>query len=285
MAGAPERLTRDPALEMLPTLSGDGRKLAFISNRMGNTEVWLRDLETGKEQALTASPQSKFSVVISRDGSRVAYGAIDNRTQKIYVIPTSGGVPEVVCDGCGPPVDWSADGARLLFQIFRRGEGIFTVGLLDLTNGQPMELLEYPGHSLFRAHFSFDDRWIAVHADDPQGVTREMIVPFRPSSRPAAGDWIAVTDGATFDDTPRWSPDGKLLYYLSDRDNFRCVWAQRLQPQTMHPLGPPFPVQHFHAIRSSPGNVDLSALDIFVAENRMLINLGEVTGNIWLANP
>src|SRR5262249_5401817 len=51
VTGAPERLTRDPALEMLPTISADGRKLAFVSNRMGNTEVWLRDLETGKDQA------------------------------------------------------------------------------------------------------------------------------------------------------------------------------------------------------------------------------------------
>src|SRR5579885_37661 len=285
VAGAPERLTGDPAMEMLPTLSADGRKLAFISNRMGNTEVWLRDLETGKEQALTASPQPKFSAVISRDGSRVAYGAIDNRTSKIYVISTSGGVPEVVCNACGPPEDWSADGARLLFQIFRSDTGIFTVGLLDLTDGQRMELLEYPGHSLFRAHFSLDGHWIAVHADNPQGVTQEMIIPFRPPSKPAAGDWIPVTDGATFDDTPRWSPDGKLLYYLSDRDGFRCVWAQRLHPQTMHPLGAPFPVQHFHTMRSSPRNVDLSALDIFVAEDKMVINLGETRGNIWLANP
>jgi hypothetical protein len=50
-------------------------------------------------------------------------------------------------------------------------------------------------------------------------------------------------------------------------------------------LGPPFPVQHSYTVRSSPRNVDLSALDIFVVENRMLINLGEETGNIWLANP
>ena len=36
---------------------------------------------------------------------------------------------------------------------------------------------------------------------------------------------------------PFWSPDGNLLYFLSSRDGFLCLWAQWLDPSTKHPLG------------------------------------------------
>ena len=43
-----------------------------------------------------------------------------------------------------------------------------------------------------------------------------------------------------------WSPDGRLVYLLLDRDGFRCLWAQRLDAATKQPLGTPFAVQHWH---------------------------------------
>ena len=39
---------------------------------------------------------------------------------------------------------------------------------------------------------------------------------------------------------PIWSPDGNLLYFLSERDGFRCIWGQKLDPASKRPLGAPF---------------------------------------------
>ena len=71
---------------------------------------------------------------------------------------------------------------------------------------------------------------------------------------------VGITSGEHWDDKPRWSPDGKLLYFTSRRDCFHCLWAQRLRPDTKEPTGPPFYVQHFHDARLSMTNAGMSPL-------------------------
>jgi hypothetical protein len=96
--------------------------------------------------------------------------------------------------------------------------------------------------------------------------------------------WIPITDGKGLDREAAWSPDGNLLYFLSDRDGFRCIWAQRLQPATKRPVGEPSAVLHFHHARRSlraVGN-NVGAIGLSVAKGRLVFALGDVTGNIWL---
>jgi len=135
---------------------------------------------------------------------------------------------------------------------------------------------------LYRGHFSPDERWITFHADHPRSGTRVFIAPFRGTTPVEESDWIAVTEGGAFDDAPRWSPDGNRLYYLSDRDGFRCIWAQRLDPATKRPMGIPSAVQHFHRRQRSVVAVGVS-VDLCVARDKFVFTMGELRGNIWIA--
>jgi hypothetical protein len=58
-------------------------------------------------------------------------------------------------------------------------------------------------------------------------------------------EWIAIADGQS-DAAPVWSPDGNLLYFFSDIDGSRCIWARRLDLKTKRPVGEPFAVLHRH---------------------------------------
>ena len=71
--GPPEQLTRDLAADYLPSMSADGKKLAFVSWRSGNPDIWMKDLESGKEKPLTESPAEEIRPRISPDGSLVSY--------------------------------------------------------------------------------------------------------------------------------------------------------------------------------------------------------------------
>jgi hypothetical protein len=71
------------------------------------------------------------------------------------------------------------------------------------------------------------------------------------------------------------------LYFTSLRDGFHCLWAQRLRPDTKQPIGAPFPVHHIHRARLSLNNTGFAGLDMTVARDKILINLGELSGNIW----
>ena len=73
MKGPPEQLTRDLAADYLPSMSADGKKLAFVSGRSGNPDIWMKDLESGKEKPLTESPAEEIAPRISPDGSLVSY--------------------------------------------------------------------------------------------------------------------------------------------------------------------------------------------------------------------
>ena len=116
---------------------------------------------------------------------------------------------------------------------------------------------------------------------EEEGRSRVWIAPFRAGSSPEADQWIGVTSGEHWDDKPRWSTDGNLMYFTSLRDGFHCLWAQRLRPDTKEPIGPPIAVKHFHDSRLSITNTGVAALDVGIARDRIFINLGELTGNIW----
>jgi Tol biopolymer transport system component/tRNA A-37 threonylcarbamoyl transferase component Bud32 len=279
--GEPSRLTADVSTEALPTVSADGAKVVFVSNRTGNDDVWLKDLVSGKELALTATPWQEQFPVINRRGSHVVYQSRRDGKTGIHVVSAAGGISEKVCDDCGAPTDLSNDGLRILLQ-YRFNDPRSTLGVLDRQSGAKYETLTHPRYSLYRAHFSPDERWVAFHADDPGRGTRVFIAPYR-TTPTAESEWIAVTDGAVFDDAPRWSPDGNLLYYVSDADGFRCIWARRLDPVTKQPAGAPFPVKHVHGRQRSIAGVDVSAFDLAVARDKLVFNMGEIRGNIWMA--
>jgi Tol biopolymer transport system component len=50
------RLTEGAASNTRPSISADGRKLVFLSDRSGNLDVWIKDMQSGKETALVPVP-------------------------------------------------------------------------------------------------------------------------------------------------------------------------------------------------------------------------------------
>jgi len=279
-AGPAQKVTATSALQWSPSASEDGRRLVFRSDRLGIGGLWMRDLETDREDLLVSS-RGAIGPVITADGSRVAYVDAE-RHWAIFVVPSSGGEPEKVCGDCGDSFvfvqDWSRDKTRILYLAGSPTE----VFVLHLPSGRKTRALQRSPHSLWQARFSPDDRWISVLAPlEAQGHTRLWVVPFRDGSVPDADQWVAITSGDAWDDKPRWSPDGNLMYFTSLRDGFHCLWAQRLRPDTKEPMGPAFHVQHFHSARLSMSNAGFVGLETAAARDKLFINLGELSGNIW----
>ena len=243
--GEAEQVTRS-AFDARTSVSIDGKKLAFISTRLGNADVWVKDLESGKETALTATPVREEEAEITADGTRVCYLVVEGPRWALYQIATAGGVPERICDDCGRPWEWSPDGRYILYLIEEgRRQSTVGVGLFDVTTRRKFDYLLHPDYSLARLRFSPDGRWISFVAGDLSGA-HLVVAPFRPDSPPRPDEWISITEHAPIpQDKMRWSPDGRLLYYTSDIDGFRCVWAQRLDPASKRPVERPFAVSRF----------------------------------------
>lgn len=275
--GKPHRLT--PGwINDVPSLTPDGSRLAYVSNRFqqgqpglgGRYAIAIREMASGRESLFTAG---FLSPVISPDGRRVVYrgehGIYSSSLPSLENIQP----PELVCPGCGRPFSFSSNGDKLLY---RSASGL---DALDLTTGRKIPAIQMPPTLYSGGKFSPDNRWIAFN-EVTTGFSQIWIAPFG-SGTPARSEWVAVTAGNSWDDKPCWSPNGKLLYYISDRDGFRCIWAQPLATGK-RPAGPPFAVYHSHTARSYLRNVDPVYAGLEVAPRKMILVNGELAGDLYL---
>jgi Tol biopolymer transport system component/DNA-binding winged helix-turn-helix (wHTH) protein len=274
-----ERVTKDTGVNRFFDLTADGKKLLFLSTRTGNSDIWLRDMESGKESQLTATPENEIWTKMSGDGSRISSSeeiAANNRNS-IYEILSGDGAPKRLCEDCAGPYHWSSDGKWFLYRTLTRPTSI---GLLNVVTGKKGEFLKHPRYEVYNGYFSPDDRWITFGTQISVGRDCLFIVPFREETAPKESEWIPVTDGTHFDLKSRWSPNGNLLYFVSTRDGYLCIWAQRLDPRTKLPLGSPFEVYASHDPRLSLSNLN-GGSEFSVGPDQLFFSLGERTGNIW----
>jgi serine/threonine protein kinase len=282
VSGAPQQVTNS-AFDARTSVSADGKTLVFLSTRLGNLDVWKKDLASGRETALTMTSAREEESEITADGTRVFYSVIENSKGVVYQLPITGGPSERLCDDCGRPWDWSPRGDHILFMIEEgRRHPHVALGLLDVTTHQKRDYLQHPDFTIARVRFSPDGRWMAFVAVNASG-SHIVIAPFRSDTSPAPATWIPVTEHLpTIHDKPRWSPDGNLLYFTSEADGFSCIWAQRLDPQTKRPIGVPTAVSHWHSARRSLRAVPLFQ-ELSVTADRLFFNVSETSGNIWMA--
>jgi Tol biopolymer transport system component len=280
-----------------PSVSRDGVWMAYATHTPGDHPytVRLRDLTTGADHFLADQGRSGENLWVSTspDGSKFVFdrnckaggwmNAPETPLPCGYMV-TSGGKPEQVCEHCDPR-GFSSDGNVLLVQKYDLADpGKARIAAVDLRTKTEREFLSLPDRPLFHAFFSWDDKWVVFKKPSSNLLppAQILIAPMRNGSPAGQAEWIAVTDGQHSDDKPQFSADGNTVYFTSTRDGFLCIWAQRLDPVTRHPLGPPFAYEHFHNAAGHSAAAFQSCSDLSVAKDKMLINLPEVHSNIWM---
>jgi eukaryotic-like serine/threonine-protein kinase len=275
VTGPLKRLTQDAADDYDPTLSDDGATLVFRSRRSDRFGVVLKRLGPGAETVLTRSPEDHYPA-ISPDGTKVAYSFRQRGKIPIFVVSASGGTPDQVCDDCGEVESWSPGGDQILYLTASDPSG---VGLVTVGGSRSDGWLRHPGYGIYNPRLS-SSGWIAFNGRRNRFAPAHVFVARVRESVPAPEkEWIVVSQDG---EAPSWSPDTNSLYFWSDRDGSPCLWVQRLDPATKRPIGAPLGIQHFHSKGLSWKNLYLGAPDIAVARDRIVFNLGEHTGNIWM---
>ncbi len=250
------------------------------------------ELESGTKTNLTESPGEERRPRIRTDGIQVAYssGESDSEERGIYRVEARRQTLRTsVCQDCGLPLDWSSQGDEILVVDRIRGGKGSGVDLLDVTSGRRLKLLEHAQHSVVQAKLDPADRWVAFTVVEDPLQARIYVAPFRQeefheSSGIAPERWVAVTDGQDRDGMTGWSPNGKLLYFVSNRGGARGIWVQELDPKDRRPVGDPRLVWHFRETRLSLAGVSPSSLRTNVARDKLVFTLKERMGDIWMAH-
>lgn len=155
------------------------------------------------------------------------------------------------------------------------------VWLFSLATGScTKKIAASPDYHLFQGQFSPAGRWVAFEAvrDVPNG--RESTIYVVPAN---GGDWIRITDGRQWDDKPRWSPDGRAIYFVSAHKGFYNVWGSHFDPANGKVVGTPFQVTEF----DNPAlmvPIYIPDVGLSIAQGRLAVTVSQSSGSIWVLN-
>jgi hypothetical protein len=195
----------------MPRASPDGRFVTYSTLRDGDFEIWRLDLNRG-----TASPWltegSTLALVWSPDGARVAYSSLRDGVGRLYVRPVLGSEEVALhsfADGTVViPTSWGSDGRILLLHIATgSSEDIYAI---PASGGELVPIFESDDHEQ-AAVLSPRGRLLAWVSD------RRILV------KPLAGEATAPTVVTNHGRMPRWSRDGRSLFFLTGDRSSRMM--------------------------------------------------------------
>lgn len=243
----------DGDIFLAPSLSNDGRTIAFLSNgnlRRGQVfiDLWLADAETGKrirrvvrstfdpsyEELRVLYSQSAFSP----DGRTLAITAQKQGRDVLYLFDVANGREvrrfDLDLESVSNP-SWSPDGRRLVFSGTRGG--ITDLYLID-RDGANFRRLTDDRLAEMQPQWSPDGRTIAF-TGDRDSASFELLR-FRPWKITlldvATGAQTVIPDQRGLNLNPQWSPDGRSIAYVSDRTGTANVFLYELDTREHYQL-------------------------------------------------
>ena len=202
-------------------------RIAFVSHRDGNSEIYMMDINGGNQRNLTNHTDQDFMPSWSPDGKRIAFSSnrdghvIDGiTTLEIYVMDANGDNPQNLTNN--PSNDyspsWSPDGKRVAFVSDRDKRFIAEIYVMGADGGNPQRLTNNP-HDDYSPSWSPDSKRIIFvsHRDghfigEVGGITLEIY------AMDADGENLQkLTENRKNDRDPSWSPNGKRIAFASDR--------------------------------------------------------------------
>ncbi len=237
--GTPTRLAGDVAAESGTAWSPDGTRIAFISHRDGNLEIYLVDVDGSRLTNLTNNPGADTDPAWSPDGTRIAFVSDRDGNEEIYVMDAGGTNVSRLTDDPGSDSypSWSPKGGRIAFLSSRGEDSEFFKSLYIMNpDGSDVSRIIPGWENVFNCVpvWSPDGRKIAFVSNFP-GISDITVVGADGS------DEIEITDPGVgqleeaFDFDPAWSPDGLHIAFSSNREDprpascdsspDRCVFA------------------------------------------------------------
>lgn len=263
-------VTTLPGLEFHPSLSPDGRLVAFAwsASKMHEPDLYVKLIGTESPLQLTNSAEAEFSPAWSPDGGSIAFARMSDDACSIWVVPALGG-PERKLTDCSatgwPELAWSPDGNWLAFSDRTMPDAAYQIHLLSLEDLRVEPLTTPPasviGDTTPRFAPVHDTMQLAFVRTDICGISDLYTVSLE--SRAMQRLTYDKRDISGLD----WKADGSGVVYTANRTQNTSLWEVQLtgeEPQL---------------VAATAGEHDLSMVTL--SASHLAFSKWDYDANIW----
>jgi TolB protein len=204
-----KQLTQNQSINLSPTWSPEGRRIAFTSYLRRNPDLYLIDVDGRNLQPLSRHPGLNVSPSWSPDGKKIALMMGMEGKSDIYLMDSNGGNPRRLTKGHGNEASptWSPDGEWIAFVSDRSGSPQIYIMAQD---GSRVRRLTFEGSYNTQPSWSPKGDRIAFCA------RAEGRFEIFTTGIDGAG-LRRMTSNSGHNESPSWSPDGRYIAFSSTR--------------------------------------------------------------------
>ena len=223
------QLTTQPGTEYFPTFTPDGKSFVYASRQSGNYDLYLQRIGGKNATSITPNtPSDESHPAFSPNGERIAFRS-NRQPDGVYVMEPTGENARLVMADCYHP-SWSPDGKEIVCSTMgtsvpqSRNNRPSTLWIVDVESGAKRLLCE---NDAMQPAWSPNGNRIAFWFMPPS-VGRTDIA----TVSKAGGEIEVITKDGSTNWNPVWSPDGKFLYFVSDRGGNMGFWRVPIDAET-----------------------------------------------------
>jgi Tol biopolymer transport system component/DNA-binding winged helix-turn-helix (wHTH) protein len=268
-----------------PNLSPDGKSLAFCGRRADKWDLWVVSVTDGHEIHIGGDDYTRDRPQWSPDSARLAYTRTNlaNGTIQMMLWSKETGEEQPLADpdpNLSIVYDWPSDTGELLASRTNaetQNNELWAIPLSAAPHAQQAarKIIADPALDMYQPHLSPNGRWIVFEGVQNVDSSSLYVVPA------PGGPWKRITNSGHWDDKPRWAPDGKTIYYLSERGGFFNVWGIRFDPAKGEPVGKPFQISSVSTPNLMTADI-IPTVELSISQDQLVITLEQVSGSIWM---